>query len=278
MDIPEIFKEARRRDNQHAKDSFELIRSYVEFLLEIEEPHKRWETINWETDASTAVSKAKASNKFLIVENCAMYNGDANCPIACLGARVLRCSILSDPQVIDVINREFIALKVNLTTDGFPKDLDGLNGIRQLYKQESTKTQRNHHNLAILSPNGEHRLGDIDTYRHTFIEDLSYEYFNKTLVSARERWRIVQETNKHFERFRLWEGVKGVARLTKEGIAEGGSKLKAVAILASRARAANFDDEAFHKLEKTGLLGRYLESQPTMSNCNSSNNRPFKGL
>ncbi|BBM86366.1 hypothetical protein [Candidatus Uabimicrobium amorphum] len=45
-----------------------------------------------------------------------------------------KSSVLSDDQVIQFINNNFVALSVNITTNGFPPEIRGLEKYRKAYK------------------------------------------------------------------------------------------------------------------------------------------------
>ncbi len=72
--------------------------------------------------------------------------------------RLTRGSSLSDGKVIAKINKEFVALEINITDDGFPKELPGLALWQKAYENDK-KLAFGFATTVALSPDGRFPLG-----------------------------------------------------------------------------------------------------------------------
>lgn len=79
-----------------------------------------------------------------------------------MGDRLSKSSVLSDPQIIDLINREFIAIDLNVSDVGFPDWMTGLNFWKQTYI-DLPRARFAFANQAVVDSSGEYLLasGDI---------------------------------------------------------------------------------------------------------------------
>ncbi len=72
--------------------------------------------------------------------------------------RLTRGSSLSDGKIIAKINKEFVALEINITDDGFPKELPGLGMWEKAYANDK-KLKFGFATTVALSPDGRFPLG-----------------------------------------------------------------------------------------------------------------------
>lgn len=79
-----------------------------------------------------------------------------------MGDRVSKSSSLSDPRVIDLLNREFNAIELNVTDVGFPAWLTAIGPWKAVY-ESSAEARKAFTNMAVVDADGEFLLGSGDT-------------------------------------------------------------------------------------------------------------------
>jgi hypothetical protein len=72
--------------------------------------------------------------------------------------RLTRGSSLSDGKIIARINKEFVTIEINITDDGFPKELPGLGMWQKAYENDK-KLKFGFATTVALSPDGRFPLG-----------------------------------------------------------------------------------------------------------------------
>lgn len=79
-----------------------------------------------------------------------------------MGDRVSKSSVLSDPQVIELLNREFNAAELNVTDRGWPTWLEALAPWKAIY-DSSPEARKAFTNMAVVDADGTFLLGSGDT-------------------------------------------------------------------------------------------------------------------
>jgi hypothetical protein len=79
-----------------------------------------------------------------------------------MGDRVSKSSSLSDPRVIELLNREFNVLELNVTDYYFPEWLTALAPWKAIY-DSSPEARAAFTNMAVVDPDGVFLLGSGDT-------------------------------------------------------------------------------------------------------------------
>jgi hypothetical protein len=75
-----------------------------------------------------------------------------------MGGRLARGSSLSDEKVIDLLNKEFVVLDLNVTDGAWPKELPGLNRWEAAWRSD-WRYQYAFTTQVVVSPDGTRALG-----------------------------------------------------------------------------------------------------------------------
>jgi hypothetical protein len=111
-----------------------------------------------------------------------------------MGNRLSRSSVLSDPKVIDLLEREFVATELNVTDQGFPDSLPALAWWKKLYQQNG-QVQLGFGNQVVVDASGRYPLasgddGQVD--RWTTSIDYNSDLYTAMLRQALDRWHRLQ--------------------------------------------------------------------------------------
>jgi hypothetical protein len=117
-----------------------------------------WKTIDWQKTMKEAVEKAQAENKPIFVFMNVNKMGQPNAGRYCEGSQATLDYPLSDEKVIAKLGKDFVAVHLNLTDQGFPKEAEGLKEIERAFKQ-SLVAHYAFSLSAVLTPDGKQVLG-----------------------------------------------------------------------------------------------------------------------
>jgi hypothetical protein len=111
-----------------------------------------------------------------------------------MGNRLSRSSVLSDPNVIDRVNRDFVAAELNVTDQGFPADLVGLAFWKRVYRSDPA-AQTGFGNQVVVDATGQYPLasgddGQLDRWAHSI--NYNPQLYSEMLGQALERWHRLQ--------------------------------------------------------------------------------------
>jgi hypothetical protein len=117
-----------------------------------------YKTIDWQPSMKAAVEKAQADKKPIFVFMNVNELGKPNADRYCEGSQATLDYPLSDERVLAKIAKDYVAVHLNLTDQGFPREASGLKEIERDFK----------HNLVahyayslsvVLTPDGNKVLG-----------------------------------------------------------------------------------------------------------------------
>lgn len=101
-----------------------------------------------------------------------------------------KSSSLSDPQVIDTLNRTMVAVEINVTDQGFPKDVPGLKPWERAFSQDR-RYRFGFATSVVLTPDGTAALGTSGCgHRWEWETSINYhaEKFRKYLEGCLDRF------------------------------------------------------------------------------------------
>jgi hypothetical protein len=104
---------------------------------------------------------------------------------------MMRSSVLSDKTVIDEIKKNFIAIELNITDDGFPKDVPALKPWETAYNANKLYTVA-FATSTVIGPTGKWFFGDSGSgHGHQAETAVNYhpDLFLKYLATCRERYQ-----------------------------------------------------------------------------------------
>ena len=110
-----------------------------------------------------------------------------------MGNRLARGSVLSDPKVIDLLNREFVVTELNVTEKGFPASLPALAWWKKVFLREPVR--EGFANQVVVDPSGHYPLASGDDGLVTrWSTSINYnpELFRAMLRLALDRWHRLQ--------------------------------------------------------------------------------------
>lgn len=120
----------------------------------------------------------------------------------------MRTVVFADSQVAARLNREFVALQLNLTETGFPDQLPGLEPWRKAYEKD-WKHQVAFATSVVLFPNGKGVLGTSGCgHRWDLDSSINYDpskYHNFLGECAARRQRAEEMLAR-----RDWNGLRGL--------------------------------------------------------------------
>jgi hypothetical protein len=121
-----------------------------------------------------------------------------------MGDRVSKSSVLSDPQVIELLNGGFNATELNVTDVGWPKWLEALAPWKAIY-DSSPEARKAFTNMAVVDADGTVLLGSGDTGKiGRTKETLSMNYdpvrYLKMLQTAADRGARLEAIRKDEKR------------------------------------------------------------------------------
>ena len=103
---------------------------------------------------------------------------------------MMRSSVLSDKTVIDEIKKNFIAIELNITDDGFPKDVPALKPWENAYNANKLYTVA-FATSTVIGPTGKWFFGDSGS-GHSYQADTAPNYhpdlYLKFLATCKDRY------------------------------------------------------------------------------------------
>ena len=109
-----------------------------------------------------------------------------------------RGSSLSDQNVIDELNKNFVAVNLNITEQGFP-GLPGLYGWQRAYQLRMARHQEGFTTSVVLTPDGKMSLGTSGTgfisERYTSTCYVPEKYLDFLKVAARRYRQLLSILN-----------------------------------------------------------------------------------
>ncbi len=125
-----------------------------------------WKNLPWETDPSSALAAAGTGNRPLLVFVYKTMEGDPPAAgeldgdgLACLGARITRGRVFSDPDVADFIANHFVPLQVDVASGDLPEQLPALARLQDRFEKRQGESELGFSVSLALSPDGQRILG-----------------------------------------------------------------------------------------------------------------------
>ena len=119
-----------------------------------------------------------------------------------------RGSSLSDAKIISRVNKQFVAVEINISDTGFPKDVRALKAWERAYKK-NWRSKFGFATSVVINPTGKYALGTSGC-GHTWEWDTSINYDPKKYV------KLLDECLDRFARARKLEEADPDAQETKQ--------------------------------------------------------------
>lgn len=123
------------------------------------EEQKLWKQIEWRRDPLAAQAEAAKANKPILVFMLIRKGNQKGVDQYCDGGRATRGRALSDPKVIETLNRDFIPFELNLTDQKFPESMPALLGWNLAYNLSPFK-DLGFTSCVAITPDGKKELGN----------------------------------------------------------------------------------------------------------------------
>lgn len=141
-----------------AQNEFNSVWEAREAAFKAEE-QKLWKQIAWRRDAVAAQEEAAKANKPILVFMLIRKGNQKGVDQYCDGGRATRGRALSDPKVIETLNRDFIPFELNLTDQKFPETMPALLGWNIAYSLSPFK-DLGFTSCVVITPDGKKELGN----------------------------------------------------------------------------------------------------------------------
>jgi len=113
---------------------------------------------------------------------------------------MIRCSVLSDPRVIELINKDMIPISINASHKGFPtEEFVAVKPMKTLYKT-SDHWEKGFASISLLDPNGKNILGGLGLLNPRVSDLLTYEGFITLVEKSYIRWIKLKKMDDDFKK------------------------------------------------------------------------------
>jgi serine/threonine protein kinase len=250
----------REKKKQQRKDPAKLREENEAFVIRTlteQEPKMLWKALHYfEGTLAEAKEEAKATQKPIYMTM--LVNGPEP-EVPCVGARLFRCTVLSDQRIIDHISQNFIPVLCNLSEQKFPDELfrPALNEILFWYNSLQPGSSLNWSGEIVIDvdSNGVSTLVGGCSWIHDELENLfCYEGFTRMLDKAMKKREDIQSMKQNRAEKKVVGTIKSAFNVAKGELARGANDIKHAWSFRKQMKVAPVTDETLYRLQYNGLL------------------------
>jgi len=178
---------------------------------------------------------------------------------------MIRCSVLSDPRVIELINKDMIPISINASHKGFPtEEFAAVKPMKTLYKT-SDHWEKGFASISLLDPNGKNILGGLGLLNPRVSDLLTYEGFITLVEKSYIRWIKLKKMDDDFKKGNIFSGIGGVLSITKEEFGKAANAFSDIIELGEQLKASDVKEDHFKELKCHGVRRSDFKGFPNIS-------------
>jgi serine/threonine protein kinase len=271
-------REKREKRDQRERDPAKLREANEAFIVRVlnqNEPKMAWKSLAYFGGTLVeAKNLAKASLKPIYMS---LFVNGPEPEVACLGARLFRCTVLSDPRLVERITSSFVPVCINLSEEKIPEELfkPALRDIVYWYNKMLPDSSKSWTSEVIIDVDANGvctLLGGCSWIREDLEKFFSFEGYTKFLDKCMKKRSQILKIRQSFTEKNVVGGLKSVFVMAKGDLAKGANDIKHAWSFHKQMSTAPVTDETMHRLEYNGIISAKRNGSSPNSGKSSNNN------